>query len=183
MIIRTLQREWWAVVLRGTLAIVLGIAALIWPEATAVTIITLVAAFVLVDGAIALIAGIRASNDRGQSLGIIEGIIGLVIGLVALLAPQLALGVLAVLVGIWAIVTGTLELTSAVQLRGQLRSSWLLGLAGALSIMLGVALVVSPGAGAVLITVLVGVYGLIAGVSLVGVGIRMRTSSSTSDPQ
>ena len=176
MLFRTVQSDWWVVVLRGVLAVFLGFAALIWPEATATTLILLVAAFVLIDGALTLVAALRAREDRSRAtLGAIEGTTGLVIGLIALLAPQIALGVLAVLVGLWAIVTGVLEVASAVRLRGELRSAWLLGLAGALSILLGIAIILSPSAGVVLITVLVGVYGLLAGVSLVGLGIRMRS--------
>ncbi len=177
--IRTFQSDWWFVVLRGTLSILLGLFALLWPEVTATTVILIIAVFIAVDGLITLIAAVRARGDRSRvTLGAVEGGTGLIIGLIALLAPQLALGVVAVLVGVWALVTGVLEIASAAQLRAQMSSAWLLGSAGVLSVLLGLAMIISPGTGVVLITVLIGIYGLLAGVSLVGLGIRMRGMSA-----
>ena len=55
---------------------------------------------------------------------------------------------------------------AAVALRDALRHEWLLALAGLLSIIFGVMLMVTPGAGALVITWLIGWWALVYGVSL-----------------
>ncbi|HPJ72364.1 MAG TPA: DUF308 domain-containing protein, partial [bacterium] len=45
-----LARNWWVLVLRGILAVILGIFALVWPGATLWVLVIIFGAFVLAEG-------------------------------------------------------------------------------------------------------------------------------------
>ena len=171
------RTDWWLVALRGVIALVFGVVALAWPSATATAIVVLVAVFVLLDGILSLVFAAR-SQRSSWGFGVFEGVVGVIIGVLALSMPRITAMVLAVLIGVWALVTGIIELMTALRLRAEVGPVWLLGVAGVLSILLGIAIIVAPGAGVVAMTVLVGIYALLFGVALVVYGLRLRSVSS-----
>src|SRR5918995_3810221 len=85
-----LAKSWWALALRGLVAILFGLAALFWPGLVLAVLIVLFGAYALVDGVLALIAAFR-SSARGARRGLllIEGVVGILFGLVALFWPGL----------------------------------------------------------------------------------------------
>jgi uncharacterized membrane protein HdeD (DUF308 family) len=78
------------------------------------------------------------------------------------------------LIARWAVATGALHIITAIRLRREMDGEWLLVLSGALSVIFGVLLVLWPGAGALAVVVLIGSYAVVAGVMLLGVGLRLR---------
>jgi uncharacterized membrane protein HdeD (DUF308 family) len=56
--------NWWAIALRGVVAILFGIIALLMPEITIEAFVLLFAAYMLVDGIFAIVAGVRAARHR-----------------------------------------------------------------------------------------------------------------------
>jgi uncharacterized membrane protein HdeD (DUF308 family) len=97
-----------------------------------------------------------------------------VVGLIIFLYPDQAGTAIVLVIGLWAAATGVVEIVSAVRLRREIEDEWLLGLGGVLSIILGSILVVRPQFGQVTTTYVVGTYGLIFGVVLVMLGLRLR---------
>lgn len=183
---------WKLLALRGAVAALFGVFALVRPATTATAVVVLIGAFVLVDGVLGTIGAFRTSGRQGQTtLGIAEGVLGLVVGLIAVIAPDAALRFLSVLIGLWALLTGALEIAAAIGSRpvdmsgagsvdARGRVNWLLGTAGALSLILGGILVFSPGAGVVLITVLIGVYALGFGIALIALALRIRRAPTVA---
>ena len=174
--IDTSRTDWWLVALRGLVAALFGVLALLWPTKTATVLVILIALFILIDGVFSLVVAAR-SRRPSWGLGLFEGVVGVAIGVLALAMPQVTAMVLAVLVGLWALVTGVLELFAAIRLREQITSEWLLGAAGVVSILFGIAIFVSPGAGVAVLTMIVGIYAVIFGVSLIVYGLRIRKVS------
>jgi uncharacterized membrane protein HdeD (DUF308 family) len=82
--------------------------------------------------------------------------------------------VLGILVGAWALVTGIAEIVAAIRLRKQIEGELMLGLAGLVSAIFGVLVLVWPIAGAVTIATLIGIFALIYGVVLIVLGFRLR---------
>jgi uncharacterized membrane protein HdeD (DUF308 family) len=172
--LKLLARNWWALVLRGAVAVLFGIAALIWPDITVTALVFLFGAYVLVDGIFALIGAFW--NRTGQWwLLLIEGIAGIAAGILTFIWPNITELILLYLIAFWAILTGILEIAAAIQLRKELTGEWLLVLGGLASLVFGIIMVFSPGAGATALIWLVGAYAIVFGVLLVVLGFKLRS--------
>jgi uncharacterized membrane protein HdeD (DUF308 family) len=172
----TLSRNWWAVLLRGLAGIAFGLATLIAPGISIAGLIILFGAYALIDGVLAIVSAVRrrGRHDRWGLL-VLEGIVGVGAAVVTVLWPGLtALALLFVIAG-WAIVTGVLEIASAVVLRKQITGEWLLVLSGIASLIFGVVLFLFPVAGVVAIALLIGSYALVFGIILVVLAFRLRS--------
>jgi uncharacterized membrane protein HdeD (DUF308 family) len=168
-------RYWWSFFLRGILAILFGLAAIFLPGVTLELLALLLAAFLVADGIFSLMVSFRGRHEvRQWWLLLLEGLAGIIIGLMAFAWPGLTVLAVILIVGVWAVVTGILEIAAAVKLRHEIRDEWLLGLGGAVSILFGIILLVSPGAGAVVLALLIGAYALIFGISMIFLGLKLR---------
>ncbi len=175
----TLAHNWWAVAIRGLVAVLFGILALVVPHLTLAVLILLFGAYALADGIFGIVAAVRAA-ERSARWGtlLIEGLWGVAIAAVAFIWPGETALVLLYLIAFWAIFTGVFEILAAVRLRREIVNEWLLGLAGLASVVFGVLLVVFPGAGALTVIWLIGAYALVFGVLLLGLAFRLRNSST-----
>jgi uncharacterized membrane protein HdeD (DUF308 family) len=171
-----LSRHWWTLAVRGALAVLFGLAALIWPHITLRVLVWLFGFYAVVDGLLALAAllvgGRQVSGRRGWL--IFEGIVGIAAGVFAFLWPGITALVLVYLIAAWAVVTGLLEVVAAIVLRRELHGEWLLALAGVLSVAFGVFLAVRPGEGAIALVSLIGLFAIVFGVALLALGARLR---------
>ena len=170
-----LARNWWAIALRGLFAVLFGIAAFIWPGLTLAVLVILWGAYALVDGIFNLVAAFRAAQMKMTWWPLVlEGILGIAAGVVAFFWPGITALALLFLIAAWAILTGIVEIIAAVRLRHAISGEWLMGLAGVLSILLGIILIVAPGAGAIAVVWTIGAYALIFGIVLIALGFRLR---------
>jgi uncharacterized membrane protein HdeD (DUF308 family) len=170
-----LTKGWWSLVLRGVLAIAVGMIALTRPGITLLVLLTLFVFYSLADGLAAIVAASRAIRlgDR-FSLLLIEGIVDILAGLAALFWPALTLLTLILLIGFWALVRGFVEVLLAIRLRKVVRGEWLLVTGGILSILFGLFVVGAPVAGALVLAQWIAIYTLIFGVVLVVPGFRLH---------
>jgi uncharacterized membrane protein HdeD (DUF308 family) len=172
-VLNALSRNWWATVLRGLLAIGVGILAWTRPEVFWASLVLVFAVYAIVDGLFA-IAATTTGETRDRALHLLEGILGIVVGVIVFLYPDQAGTAIVLLIGLWAAASGVVEIVSAVHLRREIEDEWLLGLSGVLSVVLGAILIVRPQFGQVTTTYVLGTYGLIFGTVLVGLGLRLR---------
>src|SRR2546426_10279988 len=140
-----LTRNWWALALRGVFAILLGLAAFVLPGVTLAVFVALFGAYAIVDGVLAIIAGVRAAerHERWWS-PVLKGLAGIVAGVLAFVWPALTALALLYLIAGWAIVTGILEIVAAVHLH-RAHGEWLLILNGVLSVLFGLLIIVLAG--------------------------------------
>ena len=174
-----LSRSWWVVVVRGVAAVVFGLVALIWPGVTTVALAFVFGAFALVDGIALGVAAFRAAPGSRLAL-VIQSVLGILLGVAALIWPTVAVVALVFVIGAWAIVTGVAEIITAVRLRAQMTSEWLLIFAGALSVIFGLLLWLWPGLGALAMVAVVGVYAIVFGIALVIAGLRLRSAATAA---
>jgi uncharacterized membrane protein HdeD (DUF308 family) len=107
----------------------------------------------------------------------VQGLLGIGAGFVALVLPALAALALVVIVAAWAVLMGIAEIALALRIRDRLAMEALWFLAGLLSILLGIALVAFPAAGALAVTWLIGAYALFLGLLFVTLGVSIRAAA------
>jgi uncharacterized membrane protein HdeD (DUF308 family) len=172
--------SWWAMLLRGVAAILFGLLAFVWPGITLTAVVFLFGAYALIDGVIAIAAGLKSYGELSRWwVLLLEGILSVVAGALAFILPGVTALVLVLLIAAWAIVTGVFEIVAAVQLRKHIKGEWLLGLAGAASILFGIALLINPSIGALTLVWLIGIYAIVFGVLLIGLGFRLKSVGHT----
>ena len=171
-----LVENWWSLVIRGVVAIILGIVAFVWPGITLAALVILFGAYALVDGLVSFIGAWKASRAHERwGVLVLEGIAGIVAAVITILWPGITAFVLVVLMAAWALVTGAFEIAAAVRLRKHISGEWLLALSGVVSILFGFLMISFPLAGALAIAYMVGIYALVFGVLLVALGFRLRS--------
>jgi uncharacterized membrane protein HdeD (DUF308 family) len=167
-----LSENWWALILRGLLAVLFGFAALFLALDTLPAVGRLFGAYAITEGVLAIMTGIRTT--RYTVVLIAEGASGIVAGLVAVAWPSITALVLLYVIAIWAILSGIAEMIAAVSLRREIAGEWALFFAGVLSVALGVAMAFLPGVGLLSLVWLVGLYALAVGVALIVLALRVR---------
>ena len=173
--LKQLFRHWWLFVVRGVLAIVFGIVALIWPGPTKYILVLLFGAFALVDGIFAVAAGITFHKyfERWWAV-LVEGLTGIVLGVLTFLWPGITALVLVYFIAAWAVITGILEIVAAIQFRRVIAGEWAMILTGLLSIVFGLLLSVSPVVGAVGLVWLIGIYAITDGIMQIIFAFRLH---------
>ena len=174
--LEVLTHNWWSLVVRGVAAILFGAAVFLTPELTLDALAALFAAYVIIDGALTLIAGLQ-ERARGQRWGalLLEGIAGIGVGALTLLWSERTVLSLLLLIGAWAVAVGVLQILAVVRLGHLRRGESLLALAGAVSAIFGVVLIVAPIAGISVLGVSIAAYALGWGGLLIALGRRLRT--------
>ena len=144
-----LVRNWWMLALRGVVAIAFGVLVFFWPGFVWAVIVGLFAGFALLDGVLAIAIAVTGHSRDGKWWALVfEGLVGIAAAMLALTWPAVTEVVLLYLFGFWAVLTGILEIAAAVRLREEIEGEWTLGLAGALSLVFGSAILLVPAAGA-----------------------------------
>jgi len=170
-----LAQYWWALAVRGVFAILFGIAAIVWPGLTLLTLVLLFGAYALVDGIFSVVNGIRSYGEHERWWAIlIEGLLGIAIGIITFVWPDITALTLLYLIAAWALLTGVLEIVAAIQLRKVITGEWIMILNGVISIVFGLLLIVFPGEGALGLTWLIGIYAIIFGVLFIILSLRLR---------
>lgn len=166
--------NWWALAIRGAVAILFGILAIVWPSMTATALVVLFGAYALIDGVFALVAAERASRRHGRSRALwVEAGLDFVIALIAFVFPHIALIVFVWLIAVWALFTGIALLAAGMALV-RLTDELLVLVCGALSFLLGLILLFEPGAGVIALAWWLGIYAILFGAALLSAAFRLR---------
>jgi uncharacterized membrane protein HdeD (DUF308 family) len=173
-VLGALARNWWLILLRGIAAIAFGILTFVWPGVTLVTLVLLYGAFALVDGVLALWAGIAGGSPAPRWWLILVGLLGIAAGIVTAVMPGMTALLLLYFIAFWAIATGVVQIVGAIRVRKEIDNEWLLIASGVVSVLFGAIVLASPGAGALGVLFVIGVYAIVYGVTLVGFAFRLR---------
>ena len=181
------QMNWGWIALRGALALVFGILAVLMPEAAVLAMAIVYGAFAFVDGIFMLVAAVRRkpSNLPGWALAL-AGVLGIVAGVIVVLAPFLAAVALVIFtwiaVSVWALTTGALEISAAARLHKETTTAMWLALSGFARALLGVAAVILllmfPLASVPALGIGLGAFGLASGITLLMMAFRLRREAS-----
>jgi uncharacterized membrane protein HdeD (DUF308 family) len=171
-----------SLILRGVLAIAVGIVAVAWPGVTILALVILFAVYAFIG------AGLRAmeafsSATAGPVFGnLLLGLLDLAAGVIAVVWPGVTALALVLIVAFWAFTSGVLEIFAAFR-SGEIagtRALFILG--GLVSIAFGVILFSRPGLGAVTLALLFGLFNLTWGFSLIVMGVQARRTGQALPP-
>jgi uncharacterized membrane protein HdeD (DUF308 family) len=81
-----LAGHWWALALRGAVAVLFGVLAFVWPGLTLAILVLIWGAYALVDGVLDVVAGLRTGHDHRWAL-LIEGVTGIAAGVATFAWP------------------------------------------------------------------------------------------------
>jgi uncharacterized membrane protein HdeD (DUF308 family) len=163
-----------SLILRGVLALIVGIVALAWPGATVLALVIMFAVYAFSD---AVLQGARAfsSDGVGPVVGrLLLGLIDVAAGVAAIAWPGPTALVLVLVVGIWAVIGGVAEFAFAFAAGETAGTRALFLLGGLVSVAFGVVLLARPGVGAVTLALLFGLFALSYGISQIAAGIQLR---------
>ena len=165
---------------RGTLAVVIGVVSVAWPDIT-------VGAFVILFAVYAFMAAVTDTMRafRSDKAGPVVGYLFLALlsaaaGIGALVWPGITAFVLVIWVAAWALTTGVVEAALAFregETAGE-RAGWLLS--GLVSIALAAVLFIRPDLGALSLATVFGLFAIVYGVSAVVLSVRVRKVKSAA---
>ncbi|MFN2114097.1 MAG: HdeD family acid-resistance protein [Anaerolineae bacterium] len=167
--------SWWAVALRGIVALVVGIFLITNPGNTAQILLQVFGIFAIIDGIlVGVMAVLGRKNIERSWVVFVRGLVGFALGLALLLAPDLSLAFTIVLVAVWSLVTGVIDLIMAWRTRNEFEGSWLLVAGGIIALLFGWMLLRNPEEVAQYILVLVGVFLVLGGIVTAVYGIHLK---------
>jgi uncharacterized membrane protein HdeD (DUF308 family) len=167
-----------SLILRGVVAVGVGVVALAWPG---VTVLSLVILFAFYAFMAAGLEAVRAFSGRtaGPVVGhLLVGVVDIVAGVVALAWPGPTALVLVLVVASWAVLTGVLEVSAAFGPGEEAGTRAMFVLGGLVSVAFGIVLFASPTMGALSLALLFGLFNLIEGSWLLTRGIELRRTDA-----
>lgn len=176
-LVRHVAARWWVLALRGLLLVLLGLYVLFQPKLGLVAFVLLLGAFVMADGAIAVVAALAgAVAPRGWTLA--RGLLLLGVGAAIVWQPlwvgKVAGVTVVVLIALASILGGAMEISVGLRARHELGGGGWLIFSGALSLLFGIVLVCAPLVSLGLLISLSGVVAAFIGAVLIFSALRLR---------
>jgi uncharacterized membrane protein HdeD (DUF308 family) len=172
------RRTWWALVLRGLLALALGVFILWRPLDSIASFALVIAIWALFSGIVQIVHAfdLRPLYDKWW-VGLLGGVVSVIFGLAALYYyPLLSLTFAVVWATWWLFLTGGLAIYAAVHER-RLNVSWGWTLTfGIVSIIAGVLAITHPPTTLVAIMGLIAGFAIVSGVVLLVAAFRLRSA-------
>lgn len=168
------RRTWWVFLIGGIASVAFGLLALVSPGAALFVLAVFFAAYVLVDGA-ANIWGALANRDKdGWWIILLFGIAAVLAGGYALLNPPVSMLVFVYVVSFIALFIGVSWLYLGFRIRKEIPNEWILYLAGAVSALFGVLILVNPVEGGVSVVYMIAFWALVVGALRIWFAFRVR---------
>lgn len=167
-----------ALIIRGALAIAFAVLVLVWPQLSVATLVVLFAIFIVLDGITEIaqwFTNRRIPGARRYSTWLlVAGIISVIGGILAMIWPNVTALILTMFIGWWALAIGVLQVVAAVILKKAFSLWWLGLVSGGVSIILGLILVIFPGAGIMGFLIMLALFIALFGVVLLIEGFNTR---------
>jgi uncharacterized membrane protein HdeD (DUF308 family) len=175
--LKLLFKNWWMLLLKGTLLILFGILALLNPGITLTVFVVWFAIFMMFDGFISLI-GVFSNwrTEEDKWLLVAEGILSLLLGILVYRRPETFVSFIAFLISFWAIFSGISRIAMAIQLRKEIQGEGWLILSGILTTIFGVIVFAQPGIGIATLMIIIAIFAILVGILLIILSLKLRKS-------
>jgi len=170
-----------SLIVRGLLAVAVGIVALAWPGITVLALVILFAIYAFIAAGMEAVKAF-SSERAGPVMGhLLLGLVDVGAGVIALAWPGPTALVLVLLVGAWAMVAGLVEIYAGFEVGESAGTRALFVVSGLISIAFGIVLFAHPVIGAVTLALLFGLFNLVYGFWALIEGIDVRRAHRTVD--
>jgi uncharacterized membrane protein HdeD (DUF308 family) len=167
-----------SLILRGILALAVGIIALAWPGITVLALVVLFAVYAFMGSGLEAVRAI-SGRTAGPVLGhLLVGLIDLAAGMVALAWPGPTALILVLIVASWAIIAGLAEVAAAFRGGAAAGTRPLFIVGGLVTVAFGAVLLAHPGVGAFTLALLFGLFSLVYGARALVQGIELRRTGN-----
>ena len=173
--VEILEKTWWVNVLRGVVAILFGLFALLNPSAAFDLLLLLFGIFILIDGILNILASIAYyKTSENWWISLLVGVLEIAVAVATFVRPDIVGIVALVLIGTWALFKGLVELLAGIALRKEIEGEWILILSGILSMLTGVFAYLFAFTDNEGFMLLLGLYAVVWGVLLLILGFAAR---------
>lgn len=170
-----LARNWWAFLIRGIIAIIFGIVAIFFPATAFLSLVLVFGIFALIDGIFSIVSVfISGAHSESWWWLVIEGAFGILIGILTIIQPAAMALAWVFVIAAWAIITGVLEIVTAIRLRKMITGEGWMIVSGILSVLFGILVTFSPGSGMFAVGLIIGIYALMFGITMLMLAFRLR---------
>ena len=152
-------------VTRGVLAIVTGVAAILWPEISLGAMLIVFAAHAVTDAILAIATAVAAGNHPWRLIA--QAGVDIAVVVVALVRPDLTRSAVLTLLAVWVVVMGALRLRDAIEFDGGVRVDALLAVLALLAITAGAGAIVAPDDRINVVMINVWIFTILRGVTLI----------------
>lgn len=161
----TMNVERSTLMFRGVIAILFGVAAVFWPGLTAEVLLYLFAAFLVIDGFLALAVGfMHTSQLHKATLLMLVGLLELAIGLFLIRNPDITFATLILIFGFSLIAMGLFSFGHVfTNAKESSNTRTMHAVLGVLGLVIGIVVLLQPVAGGLAFVWVLGLYALIAG--------------------
>jgi uncharacterized membrane protein HdeD (DUF308 family) len=169
-------RSWGWILAFGIITLAIGVLALAWPGRTLIVVAVVFGAQLILMGIFRFVAAFASDDVSGGTRVLLAllGVLSLIIGLYAVRHVLITLLALALLLGIFWVVSGTVELFTALSHRGMQGRGWT-AFMGILSIVSGIIVLAYPGISLLVLAVVLSIWLLVFGVMQITLAFRIRS--------
>ncbi|MGH3117677.1 MAG: HdeD family acid-resistance protein [Nocardioidaceae bacterium] len=167
-----------SLILRGLLALGIGVGAVAWPGVTVFALVVMFAVYAFVSAGLQAALAFGSRTAKPVVAHLLVGLVDVTAGVIALAWPGATALVLVLLVASWAIVTGVIEVVAGFRSSEAAGTRAMFVLGGLLSVVFGVVLCINPGMGAITLALLFGLFNLVSGTTMLINGIELRSANA-----
>ncbi len=167
--------NWKGLVLRGVLAVILGLIMVLLPGPTLIAVTVLIGIFVLMLGLIGLAMFLSLRGKGNGIFLLIEGVLGIAFGVVTIIWPNITALLLILLLGVWFLIEGLVQVYAGLAMPSKAAVRALFTVSGIFSIVVGLIFILAPGDGAIALIWLIGVFVIIYGILSISYGLLYRS--------
>ena len=169
------SKSWWLFLLKGILALSIGLIALIKPTIAFTSLVFILGIYMIIEGLIKIFGGLKASSKNSFFWVwlLISGAVSTAMGIFTFLNPTVTAITLIYFIAGWAVLAGIAEITTAIRLQRVINGeSWYL-VSGILSFIFGAIVFLKPSVGILSFTLFFGFYALTAGILHIYLSTRL----------
>jgi uncharacterized membrane protein HdeD (DUF308 family) len=160
-----LKNLWLLPALRGIIALLFAVILFTHPAISVILIINIFGIFLFVFGLfMGVMSFIRRKSDVLWTNHITDAVISMLIGLIIWLWPGLTGIVLMYIIAFWAMISGIIQIVTAIRLRHLMGNMFVGTIMGALLFLVGLTILVHPISGLSAVAIFIGIIAAIYGV-------------------